>query len=274
MRRTLWLIVALAACAGPDSDPVHVAEEFHSLRVAGDDRGLYALLTEGDRAAVPFASFPTELPTPVMLDLLGWGDATVDSTALVDMTADTARVALHMASGEADTVRLTARREPRKILGLFDRERVTWRVSMRLAELEKIDSLVAYIRSEARATDSTAVEAAERYLMAAEQFPELVRPADLDAANALIRAAEVAEALDIQLRLATANSGVPFVEGRVTNPSGQRINTLEIVVRDATGAEETFELWDIPPNGSVPVWRITRLERGPLSHRVDAIRVF
>lgn len=275
MRWTLALpLLALAACAGPDSDPVKVAEEFHENRVEADDREMYALLTEADRAAVPFESFPGKLPTPVMLNMLGFDDAPLDSANLVDTVEDTAHVALFMANGEQDTLQLVATREPREILWVIPAERVTWRVSMRLAELARIDSLATFIRTEARATDSTAVAAAEAYLRGAQQHPALGRPADIDAARGLLRAAEVANALQIEVRRATANSGVPFIQGQIENPTDERINTISLVVRDATGAEEEFELWDIPPGGSTPIWRITRLERPPLTYRIQQIRVF
>ena len=272
MRRTLLLLLVLTGCAGPDSDPVEVAERFHALRVEGEDRAVYALLTTADRAATPPETFPTELPTSAMLEVLGW-DARLDSAVLAGGAADTARVALFLADGERDTLRLVATHDPQD-LWLFERDRVTWRVSMRLAERAMVDSLATLVQENEGTVDSASIDQADAYLRSVEGFPEMARPADLDAARALLRAAAVADALEIDVRLAQSIEGVPFIEGRVVNPTDRRINTLTLVVRDATGAEEEVELWDIGPADSTAIWRLTRLERRPLRHRVGRIRVF
>lgn len=275
MRRTYLLVlaVALAAC-GSDPGPAEVAAEFHALRVAGDDRAVYAMLTDADRSAIAPEAFPTELPTPLMLELLGWGDARLDTAALLDAGGDTARVALRMEGGEVDTLRLVASRSTETVAWLFDRDRVEWRVSMQLDAWARLDSLAAAMDGEAGAMDSTAVARAADYLAAVERLPELARPTDVDAARSLLQAAAVARGLDIELRRAEAVSGTPFIEGHVTNPSERRINTLRLLVRDAAGDEESVELWDIAPGGRVSVWRITRLGHGPLAHEVAAIRIF
>lgn len=276
MRRTTLftlMIPVLAAC-GSDPGPAEVAQQFHTLRVDGNDRAVYAMLTDADRAAVPAEAFPTELPTPLMLELLGWGDAGLDSAAVLDTRADTARVILQVEGGERDTVRLVASRRSEKVLWLIDRERVDWRVSLRLAEWAVLDSLATALRADAGATDSAAVARAEAYLDVAGRLPSLARATDLDAARSTVRAAAVAEALEIELRRAEAVSGTPFVDGHVANLSERRINTLRLVVADAAGREEVLELWDIPAGGRAPIWRITRLGRGPLTYRVDAIRIF
>lgn len=273
MRRTFWLVVALAGCAGADSDPVDVAERFHTLRIEGDDRGVYALLTEADRAAFPLEAFPTELPSVVMMDLLGWGDAQADSASLLSAENDTAAVVLHVAGDERDTVRLVAIHAP---LGFwrFELDRVRWRVSLGLAEAALLDSLAAAVGEGARPTDSAAVRHAEAYVQTAERFPDHARPADLATARSLVETAAVAEALRIQLRITQTIDGVHFVEGRIQNPTGRRVNTLILAVRDASGDEEEFELWGVPSGGSTPIRRITRLQREPLTHRVARIQLF
>lgn len=273
MRRTFWLLLLLAGCAGPDADPVQVAERFHEARLAGDDPAIHALLTAADRRAIPLASFPAQLPSDVMLELLGWRDAEADSAALLGARADTATVVLYVEGGQRDTLRLVATHEPGKLL-IFDRDRVTWRVSMRLAERARLDSLAAAVRTRTGATDSAAVAAAEAYIGAAESYPELSSATALDAAEALLRTAEVARALEVELHMARSIQGVAFVEGSVANPSGTRINTLRLIVRDADGREEPLELWDIGPGDRAPIWRLTRLRRGPLAYGVEQIQVF
>lgn len=273
MRRTLLLLLVFAGCAGPDSDPVDVAERFHALRVEGDDPGMYALLTDADRAAISPEGFPTQLPSRVMADVMGWGDAPVDSAALLRSGNDTAAVLLHIAGDQKDTLQLAATHHPRDLL-VFEMDRVRWRVSMGLAERATLDSLAAIVREESRPTDSAAVAVARTYIEAAEEHPEYARPADLDAARSLLRAASVAEALEIDVRLSETIDGVPLVVGRVANPTEQRINTLVFTVRDATGAEESFELWDIGPGESQDVRLISLLSRGPVTHWVERIRVF
>lgn len=275
MRRAFWLLVltGLTGCAGPASDPVEVAERFHALRTEGDDRGIHALLTEADRTAVPLDAFPADLPPRVALELFGWGDAPVDSASLLTTAGDTAAVVLHVGGGARDTVRLVATHDPRDLL-LLELDRVRWRVSMRLAERTLVDSLAADMRAASDATVGTALERAEEYLRAAERYPALAHPADVDAAGSLLRAAAVAEALRIELRMSESIDGVPFLQGQIENPTERSVTTLRLIVRDAAGEEEEVELWDVSPGGSTAVWQLTRLREGPLTHRVDHIKVF
>ncbi len=144
---------------------------------------------------------------------------------------------------------------------------------MRLAERARLDSLAATVRG-AAGPDSGAVAAAEMYVQAAERQPDLARDTDMDAARALLRTARVAHALEVRLHMAQSIQGVPFVEGRVVNPTDVRINTLRLIVRDASGVEEPLELWDIAPGAITPVWRLTQLRRGPLTHQVQGLQVF
>lgn len=279
LRRTFSLLpllllpLLLAGCAGPDSDPVEVAERFHALRLAGDDRGIHAILTEADRAAFPLEAFPAGLPSGAMLELLGWGDAAVDSSALLNTRGDTATVLLRVAGGERDTLRLMATHAP---IGLwrYQIDRVRWRVSMGLAERALVDSLATVMRADKRATDDGAVEHAREYLRVAERYPAFARPADVAAARSLLRTATVVEELRVELHLGESLRGVPFLEGRVENPTGRRLATLTLIVRDADGAEEQVELWDVPPRGSTPVRQLTRLRKAPLTHRLEQIQVF
>ena len=273
MRRFSILLLVLAACAGPDSDPVTVAERFHELRVEGDDRSLYELLARSDRDAFPLDAFPADLPTPVMTDLMGWGTAGADSAFLLTRQADTATVRLYVQGGRQDTIRLVATREPRGI-GPFEWERIRWHVSLGLPEYALLESLAAAIGPDAQPTDSASVARAEAYLRAASVHPEYARLHDLDAARSLVRAAAVAEALQVELGLAETIDGVHFVEGSIRNPTDRRVNTLVLTVRDAAGDEESFEMWGVPAGDARSIWWITRLERGPLTARVKRIQVF
>ena len=273
MKRAFWLLLVLGGCAGPDSDPVDVAERFHALRVAGDDPGLYALLTDADRAAFPLAAFPADLPAGAMLELLGWGKAAVESASLLSTRGDTAAVVLQVAGGGRDTLRMVATHDPFR-LWLFERDRRRWRVSMGLAERALIDSLATLVRADARATDRGAVARAEAYLEAAGRYPAMARPADIEAAASLLRRASVAGALLIELRMAEALGGVPLVEGRVRNPTERRVSTLSLMVRDAAGREEKVELWNVAPASTTPVRQLTGLRTGPLTYRIDRIQVF
>jgi hypothetical protein len=275
MRRTLWLLLVgpvMAGC-GPDSDPIDVAERFHEYRVDEDDPAVYALLTEADRAALPLEAFPTGLPTAVMSDVMGWGMAPVESATVLRAEEDTAAVLLNIAGGQQDTVWLRATHDPIS-LGLFEIDRVRWRVSMGLAELALLDSLATVMREDPRPSDPSTKERAEAYLAAATQHPQQARPADVDAAKSLVRMATVADALQVRLRLSRSISGVPFVEGQVENPTQRRINTLVLAVTDATGTEEEFEVWDIAPGDATQVRWISSLRRGPLTHQVASLHVF
>lgn len=275
MRRTLWLLLAVpvvAAC-GPDSDPIDIAERFHEYRAEEDDPAVYALLTEADRAALPLEAFPAGLPSAVMAEVLGWGQAPVESSTLLQAESDSAAVLLTIAGGQQDTVWLRATHDPIG-LGPFEIDRVRWRVSLGLAELAMLDSLAAVMREDARPSDPAMRERAEAYLAAAAHHPQQARPTDMDAAQSLVRVATVADALRVRLRLSRSISGVPFVEGRVENPSKRRINTLVLAITDATGSEEEFEVWDIAPGDATQVRWISRLQRGPLTHEVASLHVF
>jgi hypothetical protein len=273
MRHTAWLLVALAACASPDSDPIEVAERFHALRMAGDDGGVHALLTEADRAAVPLHAFPDALPAGAARQLLSRLQEGAASASLLGTGSDTAAVVLQGAGGGQDTVRLVASSHPLK-LWRYERDRVRWRVSMGLAEHVLLDSLAARMRAHADATDADAVERAEAYLRTAELHPELARPADVAEASALVRTASAVQALRPELRLTRAISGTPFLEGQVRNPTGVHIATVRLMVRDADGAEESLELWDVAPRSSSAVRQLTRLGRPPLTTRVERIQVY
>jgi hypothetical protein len=272
MRRTCWLLV-LVGCAGPDSDPIEVAERFHALRMTGDAHGIHALLAEPDRAAVPVESFPAGLPAGVTRALLGQTRALSASASLLSTRGDTAAVLLPLAGGGQDTLRLVATHDPLRLLG-FERSRVRWRVSVGLAEGMRLDSLAALVRADASANDPAAVERAEAYLQAAERYPSLARPADVAAAGSLLRTAAVVEALELELRMTESLRGVAFLEGQIRNPTRTRIATLRLIVRDAAGAEERLELWDVAPGSSTAVRQLTTLRGPPLTHRVERIQVY
>lgn len=273
MKRAFWLLLVLAGCAGPDSDPVEVAERFHALRLTGDDPGIYALLTEGDRAAFPLEAFPADLPASAMLELLGWGDAAVESASLLGTRGDTASVVLQVAGGARDTLRLVAMHDPFR-LWLYERDRLRWRVSMGLAEQALLDSLAILVRAAPRAMDDAAVARAEAYLDAAGRYPDMARAGDVQAAGSLLRRAAVARALVIDLRMAEALGGVPLVEGRIRNPSEREVSTLSLIVRDAAGTEEKVELWNLAAGSTTPVRQLTGLRKGPLTPRIERIQVF
>lgn len=275
MRRMHWLVLALVlgGCSGPDADPLDVATRFHALRIGGDDPGMHALLTDADRAAIPLADFPAAVPPGLALKLFGWGGAALDSASLLGGAGDTATVVLHVAGAARDTLRLLATRQPRSLLG-FDMERVRWRVSVGLAERALLESLATAMREDAASPDSAAVGRAQAYLDAAERHPDAARPADLDAARAILRRAAVAEALRVELHLDQTVSGARFVAGQVQNPTGRRVATLRLIVRDAAGTEERVDLWDVPSGGTTPIWQLTRLGNGPLTHRFARIQVY
>lgn len=272
MRRIVWLLLPLAACAGADSNPVKVAEQFHALRLAGDDRGIHELLTEADRAAMPLESFPADLPAGLASELIG-GDAGLESASLLSDERDTATVVLRFSRSDPDTLRLVAAHDPWRLFGL-ERDRVRWRVSMGLAEWALIDSLAVLLRSNTDPTRVDAVERAREYLAAAERHPNMARPADLASARSTIREAAVAEALRIELQVTESFMGTRFVSGQIENPTPQRVATLRVMVQDATGEEQAVELWDIAPSGTTPVSRLTQLAKGRLTHRLERIQVY
>jgi hypothetical protein len=273
MRRTFWLLLVLAGCAGPDSDPIKVAERFHDLRMAGDDAGIHALLTEADRAAVPLDAFPAALPAGATRQLLGRLEVGGASASLLSTGGDTAAVVLQGLGGGQDTLRLVATPDPLR-LWRYERVRVRWRVSMGLAERALLDSLAARVRADAGATDPAAVEGAVAYLRTAELYPAMARPADVAAADALLRTGEVVEGLRVELHITRSIGGVPFLEGRVRNPSDTRIATLRLTVRDDDGAQEQIELWEVGPRSTTSVRQITQLRSAPLTSRVARIQVY
>lgn len=267
------LLLLVAGCAGPDADPVEVAERFHAVRLAGDDAGIHGLLTETDRAAIPLEAFPAALPPRLALELLGWGEARLDSATLLSATRDTALVVLHVAGVGQDTLQLIAARDPRK-LWRFEMDRVRWRVSIGVAERALLDSLATAMRATPRDSHEAAVERAKAYMDAAEGRTALVRPADLEAARSILRKAAIGDALRIDLRLTESFTGTRLLAGRIENPTGSRVATLRLVVQDAAGEEEHVELWDIAPGATAPVSQLTRLRKAPLSHRMERIQVF
>lgn len=272
MRRILWLPLVLAACAGPDSDPLDVATRFHALRSDGDDRGIHALLTEADRAAVPLEAFPAAIPAGLALNLFGWEQSRLDSASVLNVTGDTATVVLHSA-GARDTVRLVATHAPLSLWG-FQMDRVRWRVSLGLAERAQLDSLAAGLQADDTAPDSAMVEQATAYLRAAEAHPELARPADLDAARSALRRAAVARALEIELRTGETITGAGLLEGRVENSTDRPVSTLRLVVWDDAGNEERVDLWDVPPGASMPIRQLSSLRTGPVTYRLERIQVY
>jgi nitroreductase len=272
VRRIAWLLLPLAACAGPDSDPVKVAEEFHALRLAGDDRGIHALLTEADRAAMPLESVPADLPAGLAAELIG-GETSLESTRLLSAERDTAAVVLRFSGGDPDTLHLVATHDPIAVFSL-ELDRVRWRVSMGLAEWALIDSLATALHANTDPTRVDAVERATAYLAAAERHPRMARPADLASARSTIREAAVAEALNIDLEVTESFMGTRFVSGRIENPTPQRVATLRLMVTDKAGQEERVELWDIAPSGTTPVSRLTQLDKGRLTHRLERIQVY
>lgn len=273
MRRMFWLLLVLVGCAGPDSDPIEVAERFHALRVAGDDAGIHALLTEADRTAVPLDVFPDALPSGAARLLLGGLGTDVASAWLLSTAGDTAAVVLQDAGGGQDTLRLLATPDPLR-LWRYERDRVRWRISMGLAERALLDSLAALVRADASAIDPAGVERAEAYLRAAELHPAMARSPDVADARSLLRMARVVEAVRVELGITRSIGGVPFLEGRVRNPTDTRIATLRLIVRDADGTEELLELWDVGPRSSTSVRQLTTLRRGPFTNRVERIQVY
>lgn len=273
MRRMLWLLIVLAGCSGPDADPLDVAARFHALRVDGDDPGMHALLTETDRAALPLEAFPAAVPPGLALKLFGWGSARLDSASLLGPAGDTTAVVLHVEGAAKDTLRLVATRNPRRFLGL-ELDRVRWRVSIGLAERALLDSLATGMRATEEAPDSVTIQRANQYLEAAERYPLMARPADVEAARSILRRALVAEALRVELRIDETISGARFVGGDIENPTARRVATLRLIVRDAAGTEERVDLWDLPAGGAKPVWHLTRLQDGPLTYRFERIQVY
>lgn len=273
MRTRLWLLLVLAGCAGPDADPLKVAERFHERRAVVDDAAVHALLTAADQAAVPVDAFPAGLPPRLALKLANPGPAALDSLELLAAGDDSAFVVLHVPGGAPDTLRLVAERERRTVLGL-ERERVRWRVSVGVAEHVRVEALAAAMRATAGAADTAAVEHARAFLTAAGRHPGMARLADMEAARTTVRRAETAAALRVDLRATQSFTGSLFVEGRVENPSRSRISTLRLVVRDAAGAEERIELWNLAPGSALAVRQISRLRPGPVTHRIETLHVF
>ncbi|HUG39480.1 MAG TPA: hypothetical protein VMM12_03290 [Longimicrobiales bacterium] len=272
MRRIFLSLLVLAGCAGPDSDPVDVAERFHAVRLAGDDRGIHALLTDADRATIPLEAFPAALPPRLALELLGWGAARLDSASLLSAERDTAAVLLHVAGVGQDTLRLIASHHPRRFW-LFELDRLRWRVSIGVAERALLDSLATALRADAD-DHAAAVAHARAYVEAAERHPANARPADLAAARTMLRKDAIAGALHIELRVDDSFTGTRIVAGRVENPTRTRVGTLRLTVRDEAGGEEHVELWDIAPGTTATVSQVSRLRKGPATYRVERIRVF
>jgi hypothetical protein len=274
LRARLWPLLVVAACAGPDSDPVKLAERFHERRLAGDDATVHALLTAADRAAAPLDAFPGALPQRLARRVTAAGHAALESASLVRREGDTAIVVLHLAGAPSDTVRLVATHDPRGI-GPFERTRVRWQVALGVAEHALVDSLAAAVRAADGAVDVGAVEQARTFLAAAERHPGMARPADLDAARSTLRRAEGVAALRVELRVVEAFTGSSrFIEGRVANPTAMPISTLTLVVRDAGGGEDLVELWNLAGGGVAQVRQITRLRPGSLTHRPHRAQIF
>jgi hypothetical protein len=274
MRARLWPLLVVAACAGPDSDPVKLAERFHERRLAGDDAAVHALLTTADRAAAPLDVFPDALPRRLARGGTTAAHAALESAALVRREGDTAIVALHLAGAPADTVRLVATHDPRRI-GPFERARVRWQVALGVAEHALVDSLAAAVRATDGALDDGAVARARTFLAAAERHPGMARPADLDAARSTLRRAEGVAALRVELRVVEAFTGSSrFIEGRVANPTATPLSTLTLVVRDTGGGEDLVELWNLAAGSTTAVRQMTRLRPGPLTHHPHRAQIF
>ncbi|MFW6039956.1 MAG: hypothetical protein ACOC9N_02640 [Gemmatimonadota bacterium] len=268
-----WLLLLLAGCAGSDGSPVAAAKSFHERLLERDDAGAHALLTATDRAAVPLEAFPGALPDGIAMTLFAWGETPLDSASLLRAEHDTADVVLHFADRGPDTLRLLARHDSIG-LGPLELDRVRWRVSVGLAERVLLDSLAAAMRASTEGSDIAGVEQATAYLEAAERHPTQASPADLDAARRLLRRAAVARELEVALRVTRTFAGSTVIEGRIDNPSRHRIGTLRLIVRDGAGAEEPIVLWGLEPGATSPVQQVTRLDVGPLTHRVEEIQVF
>lgn len=273
MRKLLCLVPLLAACSGGDADPVKVARRFHASRVATDDRGVHALLSDADRAAVPLEAFPAALPPGLELEIFGWGATPVDSATLVGPVGDTAAVLLHLGRAGTDTVQLVATRTPRR-LWRFNLDRVRWRVFLGIPERALMDSLAVAVRATEGTVTPAAVAAAKGYVEAAERHPAIARASDLYAARATLRRAAIAEALRIDVRAEQTFTGTRVLGGKVTNPTSARVATLRLILTDVAGAEERVELWDIAPGGTVPIGQLTRLRMGPVEHRIERIQLF
>lgn len=270
MRRLSWLLLVLVGCA-PDRDPVKTAELFHARLLAGDDGGAHALLTEADRSAVPLESFPDALPRGRALAVLKLGVTELDSAALLREERDTAVVALHLAGGAADTLRLVALHVPRK-LWRFELDRVRWRVAMGIAERLLLDSLAAAMRRSAAESDISGAEQAKAYLVAAERHPEFAYAAEVNAARSTVRLAALADSLSIALRVAETYGGATVIDGRIENPTGTRIRSMQLVVQGAGGAEERVDLRGLAPGSTTPVRQPSMLRTGPVTYRLTRIQ--
>lgn len=273
MRRISLLLLVLMGCAGSDGDPVEVAERFQARLLDRDDAAAHALLTGTDRTVVPLDAFPDALPRGVALTVFAWGESRLDSASLVRREHDTAAVALKLANGTRDTLRLRATHDP-ITLWRFELDRVRWRVSLGLAERALLDSLATVMHANADVSDIAGAEQAKAYLRVADRYPAQARLSDRATARSLVRSVAVAEALGIDLRVTESFTGATVIDGRIENPSGARIRTLRLIVRDEAGEEETVELWEIEPGSTTPVRRATRLRPGAVTHRVERIQVF
>jgi hypothetical protein len=272
LRALTCLVLVLAGCAGPHANPVTVAERFHALRAEGDDRGMHELFTDADRAAMPLASFPSELPRELTEELLGWTGARLDSSRLVEEVADTARVLLFSGAVAPDTVRLVASRRPRPI-PLLELERVTWKVSLRVAERNRLDSLASALRADGVSHDQV-VARARAYEAVADSYPDLARPDDLRAARTALRRDEVARALGVELRVAESFMGAYYIQGRVRNPTESRVAILRLRVQDAGGEEQRVDLWDVSAAGATEVREFTQLRPGPVTYSLERIQLY
>lgn len=268
------LLITLTGCSGPDGDPLRVAERFHTLRSAGQDREIHALLTEADRAAIPLEAFPVSLPLRAMQDYFSWGDTRLDSVTPLGSAGDTAAVVLHVPDAADDTVRLVAANRPLRLLGLLEIDRTRWRVHMGLAEHARMDSLAAAVRAHDEASDGSGAEQARAYLELARRLPDLAAPREEDIARSILRRAEAVRALRFDLEVGRAFTGTRFVQGEVENGGKSRVATVRLVVRDTTGREERVELWDLPGGRTIPVRQLTGLREGPLTWELERVQVF
>ena len=272
MRALTCLVVVLAGCAGPEANPVKVAERFHALRADGDDRGMHEMFTEADRAAMPLASFPSELPRRLTNEILGWSGVPLDSSRLIEEAGDTARVVLFAGAVAPDTVRLVATRRPSRI-PLLDLEKVSWKVSLRVAERGRLDSLAAALHMDGLRHEEL-VARARAYAAVADSYPELAQPGDVRVARTALRRDEVARSLGVELRVAESFMGTHYIQGRVRNPTRSRVAILRLRVKDAGGEEQRVDLWDVAAAGATTVREFTQLRPGPVTYSLERIQLY